>query len=175
MSSQSSSKRILVKLIYLEDWPTDYPKKREIYAYVTRRFQQAFNLEEVRNLTPIKKTLTSSTSGGSGGSGSTSGGSSGSGSGSGTQTQTRNRYVIISRGSKFAKSFKFWKEDANGNRKGYYAPCGSAPLFAVLKASRSLPGCVGVTTPQGVSYFFGQPGSARQQSGGSGSTGTGGN
>lgn len=163
------SKRVLVKLIYNEDWPSDYPKKREVYAYVTRRFQQAFNLTEIKNLEPVKKILTSSTSSGSSG-----GSSSGSSGGSGSTSTQRTRYVIVSHGSKFAKSFKFWKQDATGNRKAYQAPCGSAPLFAVLKASRFLPNCVGVTTPQGVSYFFAQPGTARQQSSGSG-TGTGGN
>lgn len=57
-----------------------------------------------------------------------------------------------------SRSYRFWKL-VQGEKKAFSAPCG-APLYAVLKAARRLNGCIGVTSPLGVSYWFTTSGSS---------------
>lgn len=133
-----ADRRVTVKLIYEEDYPTGYPKKKDVFVQVTNRFKTAFNLQaesEEDLYNPVKKTY-------------------------GSGNNRRERWILKGRGRKFSKSFKFLKVVGN-KTVGYSAPCGGVPVAAVIKAAKNLAGCVGVVTPSGVSYRFGQPGVAR--------------
>lgn len=65
-----------------------------------------------------------------------------------------------------SKSCRFWKL-VGGERKAYSAPVGGAPMYAVIKAAKKLAGCIGVTSPAGVSYWFTSSAGGSQSGGGS--------
>lgn len=137
-------KRVSVKLITQADWPGEHTKKKDIFVSVTDNFVKAFNLPaEALSLDPVKKTK-------------------------GQKTFWR----ITGKPGHLSASYTFWKEGTDGKREGFSAPCGGAPLYAVIKAGKRLQGCVGVTSPKGVSYWFSSQSSSSGSGGGSSGSGS---